>query len=221
MSNAKSCCRPVSETKGKGFLAGLAYGILPHTFCILFIVLSVVGATAATSMVKRVLYLPFLLPLLVGVSLLFATASALVYLRRNGLLSVRGAVARWRYLAILYGTTIAVNLLMFTVILPAAARVDVRAAGPAPSGYAEQTQDGPVALAESNAEAATVRLRVAIPCPGHAPLIVDEVESLDGVLAVRYLGGSDFAVKYDPAKLTVDDILALEVFQYFRAVVRP
>jgi peptide methionine sulfoxide reductase MsrA len=28
-------------------------------------------------------------------------------------------------------------------------------------------------------------------------------------------------LKYDPAKLTVDDILALEVFQYFRAVVRP
>ncbi len=221
MPENRSCCRPVPEARGKGFLAGLAYGVLPHTFCILFIALSIIGATAATSLVKRVLYLPYLLPLLVGASLLFATLSALLYLHRNGMLSVAGMIARWRYLSILYGTTIAVNLLMFAVVLPAAARVDVRAAGPSASGYLEQSTRDPAVLAEATAPTDTVRLGVAIPCPGHAPLIVSEVESLDGVLAVRYIGGSDFVVRYDPAKLRVDDILALEVFRAFRAVVRP
>ncbi|MDI7275821.1 MAG: hypothetical protein QME94_07570, partial [Anaerolineae bacterium] len=66
-----------------------------------------------------------------------------------------------------------------------------------------------------------VALRVAIPCPGHAPLIVDELEALDGVLTATYVGGSDFAVSYDPAKVSVDDILSLEVFRAFRAKVRP
>ncbi|MCL6430314.1 MAG: hypothetical protein K6V36_05555 [Anaerolineae bacterium] len=221
MPENRSCCRPAPEARGKGLLAGLAYGVLPHTFCILFIVLSIIGATAATSLVKRVLYLPYLLPLLVGASLLFATLSALLYLQRSGMLSVAGMIARWRYLSILYGTTIAVNLVMFTVVLPAAASVDVRAAGPSASGYLEPSAREPAVLAEATAPTDTVRLDVAIPCPGHAPLIVSEVESLDGVIAVRYIGGSDFIVRYDPGKLRVDHILALEVFRAFRAVVRP
>ena len=68
------CCRPVAERKGQGLLWGLFYGLVPHTFCILFIVFSIVGATVATSFVRQVMFIPYLFQLIVALSLVFRHA---------------------------------------------------------------------------------------------------------------------------------------------------
>lgn len=199
-----SCCCPAPEKKGSGLLMGLFYGLVPHTFCILFIVFSVLGATAAMSVVKRFLYIRYLFEVIVALSFVFATLSAVLYLKRNGILSVEGARARWKYLSIMYGTTIAVNLLFFMVVFPIAANLDLRAS-------AQTVEAG---------GARSITLQVSIPCPGHAPLINDELKTLDGVTAIRYQYPNSFRVSYDPAKITVEDILSLEVFKEFSARVR-
>ncbi len=191
--------------------------MVPHTFCILFVVLSIVGATAATTLVQRFLYIPYFFQFLVGLSILFATLSAAFYLRRNGLLSLAGIRFKWKYLTVMYGTTIAINLLFFWVIFPAIAGVDFERpalALAAPAAVAEQAQATPSATQ-------SVTLQVRIPCPGHAPLISSELKKVDGITGVRYQMPNYFAVSYDAGKLTVDRILALEIFQYFGATVRP
>ena len=217
-----SCCLPTPERKGHGFLLGLLYGLVPHTFCILFIVLSIIGATAATSMLKRFLYIPYLFQIILGLSFVFATISAFFYLRRSGLLSRAGVKTKWKYLTVLYGTTIAVNVLLFWVVFPAVANLQAQEVSlPAPSTGLPQPI-GP--SAPSDADSATAKattLQVAIPCPGHAPLIIDELRRVDGVVGVRYQGPNLFQVRYDPARLTVDKILAQEVFKAFPAQVRP
>lgn len=129
-----SCGGPVPERKGQGFMLGLLYGLVPHTFCILSIVLSIVGATAATSVLKRFLYIPYLFQIILGLSFVFATLSAVSYLRRSGLLSRAGVQAKWKYLTLLYGTTIAINVLLFWVVFPGVA--NMQAQEPAPSAPA-------------------------------------------------------------------------------------
>jgi hypothetical protein len=208
-----SCCTPAPENKGKGFLLGLLYGLVPHTFCILFIVLSVLGATAATSVVKRFLYIPYLFQVIVGLSFVFATVSAVLYLRRNGILSWRGARFRWRYLTLLYGTTIAINLLFFMVIFPLVANVDYR-----PVPVAAAAGGGAAQFAAVGSEVVT--LEVNIPCPGHAPLIMDELKKLDGITEIKYQFPNAFRVQYDPSRLTVQGMLSLEVFREFPAKTR-
>ncbi len=219
---AASCCLTAPERKGHGFFLGLLYGLVPHTFCILFIVLSIVGATAATSVLKRFLYIPYLFQIILGLSFVFATISAFFYLRRSGLLSRAGVKARWKYLTVLYGTTIAVNVLLFWVVFPTVANLQAQEVTlPAPTtGVAQPIGPSAPSGADTAAAKATT-LQVAIPCPGHAPLIIDELRRVDGVLGVRYQSPNLFQVRYDPARLTVDRILAQEVFKSFPAQVRP
>jgi hypothetical protein len=202
------CCRPTVERKGKGALLGIVYGLVPHTFCILFLVFSVVGAATASSLVRRALYLPYLFEISVGLALLFATLSALFYLRRNGLLSAAGIRRRWRYLATMYGATLAVNVLFMLVVFPAAANVRPIGGG-----------GGQVAAQASAIE--EIMLRVDIPCPGHAPLITGEVGRMPGVQAVEYSLPDRFLVRYDAARTSLDDILSDALFEAFPAQVLP
>jgi hypothetical protein len=185
------------------------YGLVPHTFCIAFILLSVIGATAASSMVVQFLYLPYFLEIIIALSIAFATFSAAFYLKRQGLLSLAGLKRKRRYLAVLYGTTLAVNLLFFWVVFPAVANMEL---GPSPAA--------PQSAAVQPSGPGTVTLRVDIPCPGHAPLIISELERLAGVTGVRYRRWDLFDVSYDPERLTVQEILELRVFQSFRARVQ-
>lgn len=208
-AKANGSCPP-PEKKERGFLLGIFYGLVPHTFCILFIVLSIIGATAATSVVQRFLYIPYFFEMLIALSLVFATVSAAFYLKRNGLLSLAGIRFKRKYLAVMYGTTLAINLLFFWVVFPAVAPVNF--------------QKADVALAAAPGQSVvveTVSLAVDIPCPGHAPLISSELQKEAGITAVKYQPPSTFRVSYDPGRLSEQDILSLEVFQYFPAQVRP
>jgi len=202
---------PSPETKNRGFWQGLVYGLLPHTFCILFIVLSVVGATAASSVIERFLYVPYLFQIIVALSLVFATVSAALYLKRNGLLSREGALFKWKYLTVMYTTTVGINLLFFLVVFPMVANAGFRGQRNAVAG----ALNSPATLAAQS----TVTLQVQIPCSGHAPLIMNELSKCPGITDVKYGLPDRFKVTYD-SQVTLEQILALPVFQEFAARVQ-
>jgi hypothetical protein len=218
-STLPECCRPAAERKGQGLLWGLFYGLVPHTFCILFIVFSIVGATVATSFVRQVMFMPYLFQVIVALSLVFATLSAFLYLRRNGLLSWAGAQRKWRYLSVMYGSTLAINLVLFWFVFPAVANLDLVPRVSAAPAAISTSQTG-----RSSADPANlgeVTLRVDIPCPGHAPLIIGELRNVPGVRTAKYQSPDVFWVLYDTTVTSVDKILAQEVFQSFPASVAP
>jgi hypothetical protein len=195
------------------------YGLVPHTFCILFIVLSVVGATAATSVIKRFMYFRYLFQAVVALSLVFATVSSVLYLRRNGILSPQGARFKWKYLSVMYGTTVGINLLFFLVVFPLLANVDfTRGAVEARTIEASVQQlSGVAAFPSASGPQESLKLQVAIPCPGHAPLIMDELKKVAGITAVKYAYPNNFLVSFDPTECSRSQILGLEVFQEFKA----
>ncbi|MCK9393489.1 hypothetical protein M0Q03_01670 [bacterium] len=91
----KDCCSTNTKNeKVNGFSSGLLYAIIPHSFCILFVVLSIIGATFATQILRQFLLLPYFMPILIGLSLLFALISAIFYLKRINSLSWKGIIAK-------------------------------------------------------------------------------------------------------------------------------
>ena len=209
---------PPAEARHRGFLQGLFYGLLPHTFCILFIVFSVVGATAATTVLQRVLYVPYLFQIIVALSLVFATLSAAFYLKRNELLSREGALFKWKYLTVMYATTVGINLLFFLVVFPMVANLVLR---PATAGAGLRVDNSAAAAVANQSEVAgaqaTITLQVSIPCSGHAPLITGELKKLPGITALNYRFPDRFVVTYDTRQVTLEQILGLSVFQEFTA----
>lgn len=211
-----NCCNKKTEKKKKrGFLAGILYGLVPHTFCILFIVFTVLGVTTATTLLKPLLLNPYFFYFLVALSLIFATIPAVIYLKKNGILSFPGIKRKWKYLSILYGTTISINLILFMVVFPIMANlnsgVGSRAAIIDTFGSNREFQ-----LSESGA---LITLQVAIPCPGHAPLIIGELKKIAGVKNVKFRFPNLFDVGYNPQKTTQGEILSLEVFNTYKATV--
>jgi len=204
LNNQKSCCQ--KEGKGrekKSFFTGLLYGILPHTFCIAFIILTALGATTATAIFKPFLLNRYFFYILTGLSIFFATISAIIYLKQNGVLSFQGTKRKWKYLLILYGTTIFVNLLLFMVIFP----------------YLTNLNKASLTTINETAFLSSVTLKVDIPCPGHASLISNELKKIEGVEDVKFSIPNLFDVKYNSAKTSKEKLLSLEVFNTYKATV--
>lgn len=63
-----------------------------------------------------------------------------------------------------------------------------------------------------------VQLQVAIPCPGHAPLISEELRSVQGVVDVIFSYPNYFDVTYD-ARTSLEEILSLDIFTVYKAKV--
>jgi copper chaperone CopZ len=179
------------------------YGLIHHTFCIAFIIFTALGATTATAFLKPFLLNRYLFYILIVLSIFFATISAIIYLKKNGILSFRGIKRKWKYLSILYGTTIFVNLLFFMVIFPYLANLN----RVQPSAIIEATP------------LSSITLKVDIPCPGHASLISNELKKIEGVEDVKFSIPNLFDVKYDPLKTSKEKLLSLEVFNTYKAVV--
>ena len=200
-----NCCNNKTEEKKKGFLSGLLYGLAPHTFCIAFIIFTVLGSTVATAFLKPLLLNPYFFYILIVLSFIFATISAVIYLKRNGILSSQGAKRKWKYLSVLYGTTISVNLLFFMIIFPAVANLNLN----------------PTRMTASikNVSLTPITLEVSIPCPGHAPLITGELKKVNGVEGVSFEFPNLFKVTYDSTKTSEKDLLSLEVFQEYKATI--
>ena len=216
--NQKSCCQTTAK-ESKGIGSGLVYGLIPHVGCIAFIVFTILGVTTATALFKPLLLNPYFFYILIGLSLVFATISALVYLSKHGIvgfqntengrilnLSLSGIKGKWKYLSTLYGTTVFTNLLLFMVVFPLAANLNT-------ASVTAVSPQVPVA------EGRSIRLQVNIPCSGHAPLITDELKKISGVTNVRFDFPNFFEVNYDPAKTTKQQILSLDVFNTYKATV--
>jgi copper chaperone CopZ len=65
----------------------------------------------------------------------------------------------------------------------------------------------------------SITLKVEIPCPGHASLIIDELKKIEGVEGVKFSFPNLFDVKYDPSKTSKEKLLSLQVFSTYKAVV--
>ena len=217
-----------NSKKGRGLLMGLVYGLVPHTFCILFIVFTVVGVTAATSLFKPLLLNPYFFYILIALSMVFATISAFFYFKKQGFITLgsnKGAIEisflpggfrrKWKYLLTLYGTTIFINLLLFMVIFPIAANLGSGSSftasllGAFGGGAELQLSDSGVLMT----------LRVDIPCPGHAPLIIGELKQIEGMEGVKFKFPNLFDVGYNPEKTSKEQILSLDVFGTYKATV--
>lgn len=195
------------KQSGKTFLQGLAYGLIPHIGCIAFVVGSILGVTVLINFFRPLLMNRYFFHALVGVSLGFATLSSAFYLSKNGLLSWEGIRKKWKYLSVMYGSTIGINLLLFMLIFPLLANVSVGL--PLLTG---------AALASGNENTdSLLKLKVDIPCPGHAPLISQELKNIDGVSSVTFSFPDYFDVIYDPTKTSEQEILSLEVFKTYEA----
>jgi len=204
----KDCCQkedilsPEKE-QAKGFWSGLLYGLIPHSFCIAFIILSIIGATTATVFLGKILLIPYLFQILIAVSLVFATLSAVVYLKRLGSLSLEGMKRKWRYLLTLYGATVLINLLFFLVVFPNLANLNF--------------SKNQLIVLSQNATVSSLTLAVDIPCPGHAPLISGEIKKLPGVQGVVFKFPNLFEVEYDSDVISPEEILDLEIFKAYKA----
>ncbi|MAG20464.1 hypothetical protein CL618_03465 [archaeon] len=190
-----------TDGKKKTILTGLMYGIIPHIGCIAFIIGSILGVTFLMQFFKPLLMKWYFFHVLIAISLLFATISSGIYLRKNGLLSFKGMKKKWKYLTGMYGSTIGINLVLFMFIFPLLANVSAM-----PTGAVVGLDGG-------------LKLKVKIPCPGHAPLITEELKTIDGVGNVRFSFPNVFDVEYDSSKTTEEEILALEVFETYKATV--
>ena len=182
---------------------GVVYGLIPHIGCIAFVVFSVLGATALAGIFKPLLAKAYFFYILIGMSFIFATVSAIFFLRRNKAFSFAEIKKRWKYLFILYGTTIFVNILLFLVIFPIA--------------FGSASKQVASVIDIKNQE--ILNLKVNIPCAGHTPLIIYELSKIDGVTGIKSNNFNFFEIEYDRIKTSREQILDLNVFKEYKASV--
>ncbi|MFH1780470.1 MAG: hypothetical protein ABH841_00450 [Candidatus Nealsonbacteria bacterium] len=198
------CCNQKIEKKQSGFFRGLCYGLLPHTFCIAFAVFAVLGSTALMTVLRPFLLNAYFFYFLVALSFVFATLSAVIYLKKNGILSLNGMKRKWKYLTVLYSTTIAVNLLFFLVIFPILANFSF-----------SRNQSAAVA----GVPLSSVTIGVAIPCSGHAPLIITELSKMDGFVDAKFKLPNVFEVTYDASKTSPTKLISSDIFKEYQATI--
>lgn len=197
---------------------GLVYGLVPHIGCIGFIVASILGVTIAIEFFRPLLMNPWFFHILILLSIVFATISSVFYLKKNGVLSFSGVKRKKAYLATMYGATVGINLVLFLFIFPMLANIDTGSFATANvvNGVVDGT--GAIALASETPIENTITLQVDIPCPGHAPLITNELKTIDGVTGVRFSFPNNFDVAFNE-ETSKQEILALEVFETYPAEV--
>ncbi len=190
-----------SKKKQNNILRSIVYGLVPHIGCIGFIVGSVLGVSVLMQFFRPLLMSRYFFYGLVALSLGFATVSVILYLRNNELLSVKGLQRKWKYVSITYGSTLGVNLALFLIVFPMLANVSA-------SVGSDQITLGSID---------SIILKVNIPCSGHAPLISEELKTINGVQEVKYSTPNIFAVKYDSGRTSKTEILKLAVFKEYPA----
>jgi len=218
----------LKSEKKQGFWIGLFYGLVPHIGCIAFIIFTVSGVTVATALFKPLMMSRYFFHILLGLSIIFATISALLYFKKQGFITfnkneggleigfIRGGLKRkWKYLLTLYGTTVGINLLLFMLIFPVLATLD------AEKGLSFATVANVFLDREVKTENSlpSITLKVDIPCPGHAPLITGELRTIQGVEMVSYRFPNKFIVSYIQGETSKLEILSLDVFNIYQATV--
>lgn len=185
--------------KNKNVFQGIAYGLIPHIGCILFVLAAILGATALIQLFKPILMNKNIFYYLILISFGFATLSSFFYLKKNEKLSWSGIKDKKRYLLIMYSSVVGTNILLFFFIFPFLANLGN-------SGVVSALDDRSTSFLEITSK---------IPCPGHAPLISGEVETLKGVEAVEYSFPNKFKIYYNPSLISKQEILQLDIFEEF------
>ncbi|MBW2966534.1 hypothetical protein KY342_05510 [Candidatus Woesearchaeota archaeon] len=201
MEEKPSCCQTNNKKESKGLLSGLIYGLIPHTGCFAFIIFTILGVTTLTSFFKPLLLNAYFFYILIGLSFVFATISAMIYLRKHDLFHFHGIKRKWKYLSVLYGTTISINLLLFMIIFPITANMTIAS----PTGAITQGLE-------------EITLKVKIPCPGHAPLISEELKTINGIQSIQFRFPNYFDVSYNKTT-SQKEILSLDVFNTYPATI--
>jgi copper chaperone CopZ len=133
----------------------------------------------------------------------FATLSSFFYLKKNKKLSWEGIRDKKGYLTIMYSSVVGINILLFFFIFPFLANLgNVR-----------------VVSALDDENTSFLEISSKIPCPGHAPLISDEVKQVNGVSSVEYSFPNKFKIYYNPSLISKEEILELNIFEEFPAEV--
>ncbi len=189
--------------KNKNVLQGIAYGLIPHIGCIMFVFAAIIGATALIQLFKPILMNKNIFYYLILISLGFATLSSFFYLKKNKKLSWSGIKDKRKYLIIMYSSVVGTNILLFFFIFPFLANLGN-------SGVVSALDDNSTSFFEITSK---------IPCPGHAPLISDEVKTMEGVKAVEYSFPNNFKIYYNPSLTSKQEILQLGIFEEFPAEV--
>jgi len=196
------CCdEKDNKKKKKGLWQGIIYGTIPHIGCIMFIIAAVLGATVLMQFFRPLLMNRYIFHYLILISVGFATLSSFFYLRKCNCLSKQGIKSKKGYLAIMYGSTVGINLVLFLLVFPFIASI---------TGNVSAAEIGGLSMLE---------VSVDIPCPGHAPLITNELKTIKGVEGSQYSFPNDFKVYYDASKTSKVEILSLEVFDEYPAEV--
>ncbi len=100
----------------------------------------------------------------------------------------------------MYGLTIGINIFLFLFIFPLFANVS---ALPITNGDKDSLE--------------TFSISVNIPCSGHAPLITDELKTIDGLYEVKFSLFNNFLITYDSSKTNKEEILSLDIFKTYKA----
>lgn len=193
----KDCCQTERKNKNN-FWSGFLYGIIPHSFCILFFILSVIGAAGGAAIAKKFLLIPNFFLLLTILSVLWATLSAILYLKKNKCCTITGLKNKARYISTLYTITIITNVFFIYIVMPAMAN--------------NQNQE----ITNSSKTLSVATIEVQIPCPGHAPLITEEIKTISGVETVTFIMPRSFSITYDSGKTSLNQIRALPIFKTFK-----
>ncbi len=189
--------------KNKNVLQGIVYGLIPHIGCIMFVFAAIIGATALIQLFKPILMNKNVFYYLILISFGFATLSSFFYLKKNKKLSWSGIKDKKRYLLIMYLSVVGINILLFFFIFPFLANLGN-------NGVVSALDDNSTSFFEITSK---------IPCPGHAPLISDEVKTMEGVKAVEYSFPNNFKIYYNPSLTSKQEILQLGIFEEFPAEV--
>jgi hypothetical protein len=192
------CCKPKKEYKGSNPLMGIAYGLIPHIGCIMFIIGAILGATILMQFFKPLLMNRYIFHYLILISIGFAALSSFLYLKKNKLLHKEGIKSKKGYLSIMFGSTVGINLILFIFIFPFL------------TNFTGASVDDTTGLD-------VLQIKVDIPCPGHAPLISSELQTISGVEGSEYSFPNKFEVYYDASQTSEQEILSLEVFNEYPA----
>lgn len=63
----------------------------------------------------------------------------------------------------------------------------------------------------------SIKLKVNIPCQGHAGLIIAELKKISGVQSVKFFSPNFFQVNYDPNQTTELEIISTNIFKEYPA----
>jgi len=114
--------------------------------------------------------------------------SALVYLYRIRKLSWLGIKEKKGYLLTLFAAVVGINLLLYLVVFPLLTNLK-----------ALRLSKGEV-MVSGQTGLVTKILKVEIPCSGHAPLVVDELQRIEGVREIRFRLPNFFEVSFDSSQ---------------------